>query len=408
MEKITIVTPCSRIDNLATVKESINLDKINAWYIVYDCRKVSFKKHFEGDPKIIELEWTDEGCAGHPNRNVALDVIKEGLVYFLDDDNLIHPDFWNTEFKLGKVYTFNQLRNKRNGEILSGSTPQPGSIDMAQCVFDVSLLKGQKFKADAYDADGILIKELCAEKSNWEFIDKVLCYYNFLVKLKVEIHVAFHVKSTERFWILKEALSYFDEWKDDFDVKIIIHSNERCPGHVSEEWIYYEKLSHPYELTWKCMEYIDKGPRPPRADYYIYMEDDTGIPKNTFEYWLRYPHPSLGIIRKTKSGHCNDILDPDSFVYDGLGNFIYKMGPIYKACWFNTKVQMEEYLKEFKNTVIHEIHSNINWSRERAAFGNTFRYHSVIPKNEVENCTVIHLDETKIMGPLVTDFFRVK
>lgn len=407
MEKFSIVTPCLRVENLELVKGSIDFQKVHAWYIVYDCRKVPFKKHFEGDPKIIELECTDEGCAGHPNRNVALEIIKDGLVYFLDDDNIIHPDFWNTEFKLGKVYTFNQLRNKRNGEVLSGRNPRPGSIDTAQCVFDASLLKGRRFKADAYDADGILIRELCTG-SDWEFIDRVLCYYNYLVKLKVEIHVAFHVKSNERLSILKEALSYFDDWEDDFDLNIIIHSNEKCPDSFEKkvEWIDYETLSHPYELTWKCMEYIDKGPRPLRADYYIYMEDDTGIPKNTFEYWLRYPHPSLGIIRKTLSGHCNDILDPDSFISDVSGNFVYKMGPIYKACWFNTKFQMEEYIKEFKSTVIREIHSNINWSRERAAFGNTFRYRSVIPKNETDNCTVIHLDENKIMGPLVSEFFR--
>ena len=34
--KITIITPCSRIHNLPMLHESIKFDKINKWIIVYD------------------------------------------------------------------------------------------------------------------------------------------------------------------------------------------------------------------------------------------------------------------------------------------------------------------------------------------------------------------------------------
>jgi hypothetical protein len=98
-----LVTPCSRPENLDRIKESIQFDKIEKWYIVYDNTKFEFSERYKNDPKIVEIECHDSnGISGNQFRNKALDVIssthKGGFVYFVDDDNIVHSNFWNMKF----------------------------------------------------------------------------------------------------------------------------------------------------------------------------------------------------------------------------------------------------------------------------------------------------------------------
>ena len=94
MEKIYIVTPCYRQQNLETIRKSIDFSVIHKWYIVYDTsRDRHYTKIFK-DPQIIELECSDFGIAGHPQRNFAIDIIEDGFIYFVDDDNIVHPNCW--------------------------------------------------------------------------------------------------------------------------------------------------------------------------------------------------------------------------------------------------------------------------------------------------------------------------
>lgn len=177
--RVTIITPCSRPENLEKMKESMNFNKIEKWYIVYDNRKFEFSKRYENDPKIIEVECKEEGSAGHQCRNKALDMIDSGMIYFLDDDNIIHPEFWNLEIDSGKLFTFNQQRSSTT--VFTGDNPTVGMIDTAQFIFDKSILGDLRFEKDKYEADGIFIHELIERaKDNWVFIDKIACYYNKL------------------------------------------------------------------------------------------------------------------------------------------------------------------------------------------------------------------------------------
>jgi hypothetical protein len=216
----------------------------------------------------------------------------------------------------------------------------------------------------------------------------------------VEVHIAVH--RLERLSYLDQAIEFLAKWDDD--VYIIIHSNSPCPEKYKNfNWNHYITLIHPYELTWKCMEYIKN--RDLTSDAYIYMEDDIGIPKETFEYWKKYQVPHIGIIRQTLNGRCDDIFELDQF-YVKNDCYHYKKGAIYKACWINTREQMLKYIYDFDTILENEILKNLDWSRERAAYGNTMTKLAFIPVNEIENCRVFHLDSRKYdKGPFVKDLF---
>lgn len=185
-----LVTPCSRPENLDRVKESIQFDKIEKWYIVYDNAKFEFSRRYT-DPKIVEIECHDSnGIAGHQFRNKALDVIAQqresGFVYFVDDDNIVHPNFWNIKFdpEEALVYTFPQQLSV-DGDIIKvrkGDLPLPGHIDMAQYVVHTDLIGNKRFVPDTYEADGIFVFEIIEVNiPKWKcFHDVIGCYYNFL------------------------------------------------------------------------------------------------------------------------------------------------------------------------------------------------------------------------------------
>jgi hypothetical protein len=180
-----LVTPCSRPENLERIKQSIQFDKIEKWYIVYDNRRFEFSKRYEGDEQIVEIECLDEGIAGHQCRNKSLDIIlnssTRGFVYFVDDDNIIHPNFWNFKFDPGEAlaYTFHQQVNSHN--VRTGNLPIPGCIDTAQYVVHTDTIGKNRFISDVYEADGMFINSIVDENmSTWKFINDVGCYYNFL------------------------------------------------------------------------------------------------------------------------------------------------------------------------------------------------------------------------------------
>ena len=181
--KLIIITPCSRPHNLNKLYNSIQFDKIALWCIIYDTRQIPFIKYFNDNPKIIEFECKDEGTFGHQIRNMALNIITEGFIYFLDDDNIMHPFFWNLfdNFKYGNLYTFNLLY--QTGQILYGNDPIPKKIDTSQYVFDRKLVDNIRFDINAYCADGIFINTIYENnKSNSFHFNYIAAYYNWLNK----------------------------------------------------------------------------------------------------------------------------------------------------------------------------------------------------------------------------------
>ena len=94
--KITIITPCSRIHNLPMLHESIKFDKINKWIIVYDTTVDSYYQSFFSHEQITEVHCKSSlnGVVGNTQRNYGLSFVEDdNYIYFFDDDNIIHRNF---------------------------------------------------------------------------------------------------------------------------------------------------------------------------------------------------------------------------------------------------------------------------------------------------------------------------
>ena len=180
--KITIITPSYRTDNLLSVKNSIDFDYVHEWIIVYDGSKITENpnmfKH-ENNDKIKEYVYKGDGISGNPQRNYALTKItnKDTFLYYLDDDNIIHPTFYKLLNLLdtNKIYTFNQENS------LKGNNINVRHIDTAMCVVHYNLCQNIEWINDKYDADGYYIKS-CYDKNKDKhiYIDNDMCYYNKL------------------------------------------------------------------------------------------------------------------------------------------------------------------------------------------------------------------------------------
>ncbi len=173
--KITIITPSYRVTNLPKLKESINFDYIHEWIIVYDGSKIKENPKLFKHPKIKEFVHLGQGISGNPQRNYALTQVsnKDTLLYYLDDDNIIHPDLYRLLNVIDNryLYTFNQK------DRLKGNNINIGSIDTAMVIVPYSTCKDELWIPSRYDADGYYIK-VCYQKNKAIFVDNDLCYYN--------------------------------------------------------------------------------------------------------------------------------------------------------------------------------------------------------------------------------------
>jgi len=176
---LTIITPCCRQKNLSKLYESIQFDKIIKWIIVYDTSKNRKYSKIYDHPKIMEVECDKVGVAGHPQRNFGM-TLAEGFLYFLDDDNIIHPRIWPIvdELNPDKFYTFDQQRSKT--EILKGNNIKLYKIDTAMYIVHKNCVK-ENWLEHKYNADGYFICDIYYNNpSAHVYVNAVAAYYNYL------------------------------------------------------------------------------------------------------------------------------------------------------------------------------------------------------------------------------------
>jgi hypothetical protein len=183
--KITIITPSCRPNNLPSLKKSINFDYVDEWIIVYDGSKIKecpniFKD--DNNPKIKEYIIDGPGISGNPQRNYGLDMVsnENTYLYFLDDDNTIHPNLYKLLNIVddSKFYSFNQYRENYS---FIGNNISVNAIDTAMVLIDYSKCKDIRWITNLYEADGHYIVNCYSRFENSRiFIDNILSNYNML------------------------------------------------------------------------------------------------------------------------------------------------------------------------------------------------------------------------------------
>lgn len=183
---LTLITPWSRntSEYLHITESSIEWQCISRWIIVYDLhsRRVAAPQ-FSNNSKVLEIFLNAPASRfGNLQRQEALRHAPGGMVYFLDDDNAMHPRFWKwfaANATLGHVYTFDALRSKEP-IFIKGDRPVLNCIDSAQILFDAGLVGNLTWIPHAYDADGLFIQALVAQnKAKHVYVPEVLAYHNY-------------------------------------------------------------------------------------------------------------------------------------------------------------------------------------------------------------------------------------
>ena len=172
-----IVTPCSRPENLDILSQSISTDCY--WVIVSD-KNITIPQYDNASLLLCE----NNGYQGNKARNFFLDnfyLNDNDWIYFLDDDNIIHPDFFHTvQYYLTSDYSiihWGQLT--RYGGPRLKPLIELNKIDTACYMVKWKYNKNTRWKETEYNADGHYAID-CSQNGPVLMLDQYLCYYNYL------------------------------------------------------------------------------------------------------------------------------------------------------------------------------------------------------------------------------------
>lgn len=194
--KLHVVTRCTRPENLLAIRDSIgfNLNYVR-WHIVFDTSIVE-----ELDAKLLGELYSvggiihfKKGVKGeylYPQlNNIVRDFSEKDYVTFIDDDNICHPDYFKAIDELitenPEAFAFCYNQELINGvRTASPSNTIVGGIDLAQYTVKVEAFEYAQFVGN-YCGDGEFIQALHnPNPDKFVFIDKILCYYNYLQEIK--------------------------------------------------------------------------------------------------------------------------------------------------------------------------------------------------------------------------------
>jgi len=188
MSKLTVITPCSRPNNLSAIAKTIDFKYVCEWIIVYDENRVSsnlkmFENHSHSSQISEYLYKESDSSYGNAQRNFGMTKVKnhDSYVYFLDDDNTVHKDlytFTESICNTHKMFTFNQ---NNHGHISIGNRLFVGGLDTALYLIHYELCKNVVWHKTKHEADALFFLDCYnTNKDKYEYVDKVLCYYNSL------------------------------------------------------------------------------------------------------------------------------------------------------------------------------------------------------------------------------------
>ena len=244
-----VVTRCSRVSNLLTLLDTVYSSGVNvSWHIVFDTKNVKdievslLARLYEVGAHLYFREGDGWGLS---NLNDILKALPKGYVSHLDDDNLIHPEYYKVLTKAikknpkKKVFCYGQLVDVISGcnRDASSENTVVGGIDLAQYTVHTDVYKTMSY-GSGYTADGEFIEAY--HKSNpqeFVFIDEVISYYNYLQQtapkktsapkilyigegkpeLKSNVHLGYEDTSLNVDYVTPKDLVWSDYKFDEYD-----------------------------------------------------------------------------------------------------------------------------------------------------------------------------------------------
>ena len=218
-----ILTPCSRPYNLKEIHATIPPQA--QWVICHDFDAAYIPELSNA----IIMKVNKTSPYGVNARNHMLNTIPfkdEDWIYFLDDDNIIHEDFYKyIEFALKldmyAMVTWAQVDNRGIHRLKALVEPVVAAIDTASYMVNYKFVKDLRL-VQINIQDGIYAEE-CAKRGPVLAIGKVLCYYNKLEISKKKVTVL--IVNFKTLGLIKRAVEAIREMTNKEDYEIIVFDN---------------------------------------------------------------------------------------------------------------------------------------------------------------------------------------
>jgi hypothetical protein len=207
---INIVTAVSRPHFLPKIHRSMEESAAGTganvvWILVFDApgempEPVLHMMRDASRIKIRRLVYPDGRARfGIPQKNLGMGSIKDGFFHCLDDDNLVHPDFFRGIMEAisanpGKrAFAFHQQRWDKHGDLRAApENMRKFHIDNTMFVVHKDLIGSDRYDQEkAGEEDFYFFRKLYDKDPDaFVFLDETLAYYNYLACLSPDAYDA--------------------------------------------------------------------------------------------------------------------------------------------------------------------------------------------------------------------------
>jgi hypothetical protein len=183
---INIITPCIRPENLNIISQHINIPRENyRWIVVFDMNEFPDSSLIPENCEYYKIK-DSNSISGNAQRNLAIDKVETGWLYFHDDDTTLHPELWNNVKDLNNDFISFDQRWPVEGEHirLKGDIIKVCHTDSNNFLVHKDLVSDIRWKLDIYEADGYFAEDCYRNSKSHIYIPKVLATFNTLDKTR--------------------------------------------------------------------------------------------------------------------------------------------------------------------------------------------------------------------------------
>ena len=201
--KFNVITRCSRLQNLETISYTVFDSEYDIdWHILFDVTSLKdipaeLLGKLQSPNTFFHFVKSNGEDYLYPQMGEVASKLTDGFIVVVDDDNIVHPGFYReVSYEIISTRKFDELRKifvvsqKVDGRDFTGLTVREAKpenmkfqgVDIAQLVIHYSIFKSHDFIGH-YAGDGLFVDKIFAESPYvFHYINKELCYYNFLEK----------------------------------------------------------------------------------------------------------------------------------------------------------------------------------------------------------------------------------